>query len=1150
MALLSPGIQIREFDFTQIVPTVSTSSGAFVGQFKWGPVEDVTIMSSEDTLVKRFGKPSDSNYIDWFSASNFLAYTNNLNLVRVIEDASVNKSRASALNATPDGPHLDITTRTGTKNLFAWSTDLTKTVQWGQHNSSVAKNTVTVGLPLENQGFAYDITDTVTGVPGAYHALGYGIPTNDGTTATLTYYIKPIGTIDLVHIHMVIDSWDKYGVNCQFILTGDGTATDPWFGTVAQYGNATSSITKVGSWYKIEINYLNLPEHTGINNAMYYGTVAAGFQRSGTITQGISLFAPQFELSATSTDYVMTSAPKDSAVELLNVADEDTLGTGLLVKNDNHFAVVSSSVENQSYQFVAKFAGNLGNSIAVSMADRTTFNSWKYKDLFDTAPSTSAFAKNLGSSNDELHVVVIDEDGLFTGTKGAILERFPYVSKAADARGVDNTYIFYGEVINSLSQYVRYIGPVVNSRLRGSTNIKEIRVTNGGSSYDQNTVTALLDGDGIDGKLGKISVVNGAIQTCPVVANAGNYVNLRWNRPLTDTLPVAADFKIPLVFSQTGGTTGTTPDAYALLNSSGIITSVTVVSGGTGWAGTVTAAIKYVTTGSGEQVIHGYTTDPLLKTTLHLSNPGAIVGLGAVTLSTGAIGSVAVANASTVFKIRSAVNYKMPLSFILSGAGTVGTGTTGYAIIGAFGQVTSIVITDPGYGWVGNVQARYWVDRGVAPNVPLPSSGFALTGELYNLATPFTWERQVSPLIDQYGLGVATPVNGAIRSVQVLDGGADYTYANIIFDDKSTSLTDVKGSGAAATVVLETGIASDSWAQNVQAEDGTPRRFKSLKRGYAGAFSFSGGSDGDSALADAYIKGWRLFANKEETDISLLISGDCGQYSYQSDEANAVSKYITEIAEKRMDCVAFLSPQLNAVNGQGPQDEKTEKVIGGKDQSTIASSYAVFDSGWKLQFDAYNNKQRKLPLNPDVAGLCAQTDYTNDTWWSPAGYTRGKIKNSITLLFNPDLTSRDELYKNNINPVVTFKGDGTILYGDRTSQGKSSAFSNINVRRLFIMLEKSIAKAAKYQLFEFNDQFTRSSFTSMIKSVLDTVKAKRGVTDFFIQCDSTNNTPDVIDRGEFVASIYIKPARSINFIQLNFVAVRTGVEFSTVVGQL
>jgi phage tail sheath protein FI len=208
------------------------------------------------------------------------------------------------------------------------------------------------------------------------------------------------------------------------------------------------------------------------------------------------------------------------------------------------------------------------------------------------------------------------------------------------------------------------------------------------------------------------------------------------------------------------------------------------------------------------------------------------------------------------------------------------------------------------------------------------------------------------------------------------------------------------------------------------------------------------------------------------------------------------------------------------------------------------------DSGWKYQYDKYNDVYRWIPLNGDIAGLCARTDQVRDPWYSPAGLSRGQIQNLVKLAYYPTSSDRDTLYKNSINPVVSFPGEGTILFGDKTMLGKPSAFDRINVRRLFIVLEKAIAIAARSSLFEFNDEFTRAQFVSLVEPFLRTVKGRRGIFDYRVVCDASNNTPDVIDRNEFVGDIYVKPARSINFIQLNFVAVRTGVAFEEIVGRV
>ena len=303
-------------------------------------------------------------------------------------------------------------------------------------------------------------------------------------------------------------------------------------------------------------------------------------------------------------------------------------------------------------------------------------------------------------------------------------------------------------------------------------------------------------------------------------------------------------------------------------------------------------------------------------------------------------------------------------------------------------------------------------------------------------------------------------------------------------------------------------------------------------------FSLSGGVSDDAPSDGALQIGWDLFANAEIVDVNLLINGP---------NSLSVGQYLIQIAQARMDCIGFVSPNLTSVlNNAG--DEAGNIISDRQDTLNVNTSYGVMDSGWKYQYDKYNDLYRWIPLNADIAGLCARTDTIADPWYSPGGLNRGQIKNVVKLAYSPDKTDRDELYKNGINPVVSFPGEGTVLFGDKTLLAKPSAFDRINVRRLFIVLEKAIATAGKYQLFEFNDAFTRAQFRNLVEPFLRDVRGRRGIFDFRVVCDETNNTGEVIDRNEFVADIFIKPARSINFMQLNFIATRTGVSFEEVVG--
>ena len=305
------------------------------------------------------------------------------------------------------------------------------------------------------------------------------------------------------------------------------------------------------------------------------------------------------------------------------------------------------------------------------------------------------------------------------------------------------------------------------------------------------------------------------------------------------------------------------------------------------------------------------------------------------------------------------------------------------------------------------------------------------------------------------------------------------------------------------------------------------------------ARSLASGADG-SAVTTAQLKtAYEKYNDADTVDANLIIAG--------KGDATHIDNLIT-IAENRKDAIVFVSPERADVVNVTNSTTQTTNVKGFFD-GIRSSSYVVFDSGYKYTYDKYNDIFRYVPLNGDIAGLAARTDLIADTWFSPAGFNRGVIRGAVKLAYNPTKEQRDILYRARINPVVTLPGQGTLLFGDKTGLSKPSAFDRINVRRLFITLEKAISTASKFQLFEFNDEFTRAQFRNIVEPFLRDVQGRRGITDFSVVCDETNNSPDlVVDRNEFRADIFVKPNRSINFIQLQFVATRSGVAFEEVVG--
>jgi len=386
-------------------------------------------------------------------------------------------------------------------------------------------------------------------------------------------------------------------------------------------------------------------------------------------------------------------------------------------------------------------------------------------------------------------------------------------------------------------------------------------------------------------------------------------------------------------------------------------------------------------------------------------------------------------------------------------------------------------------------------------------------------------------VIDQDGVftGTANSVVELYENVSLVDGAqADDGTNNYLIDklqDSSRYVTVTDANAATFISELKAYFTAESTEYLAALDGGT------------------NGSD-EATIDQASVRlGYDQFKSAEAVDIALVLMGKAMGTSHDAELANYV---VQNVCEARKDCIAFISPaREDVVDAAGNEATNVVDFAG----NLVSSSYGVVDSGYKYRYDKYNDKYIYTPLNGDVAGLCVRTDFQRDPWWSPAGYNRGIIKNVVKIPFNPNKAERDLIYKNRVNPVISQVGQGTFLFGDKTMLSKPSAFDRINVRRLFIVLEKSIALAAKFSLFEFNDEFTRAQFVNLVEPFLRDVEGRRGVYDFRVVCDETNNTPEIIDRNEFVGDIYIKPARSINFIQLNFIAVRTGVEFEEIAGR-
>ena len=385
-------------------------------------------------------------------------------------------------------------------------------------------------------------------------------------------------------------------------------------------------------------------------------------------------------------------------------------------------------------------------------------------------------------------------------------------------------------------------------------------------------------------------------------------------------------------------------------------------------------------------------------------------------------------------------------------------------------------------------------------------------------------------VIDEDGLFTGT-ANTVLETFAFMSIGSD-AKAN---DGTSNYYVDVINAGSDYIRWMDHKTTSPTWSAGSTLKGST-----SLAGGFdtVDSKSLSGGTDDNSPTAAELAVAYDLLEDAETVDVNLLFAVP------DANGVNTIANDLISIANARKDCMAFVSPPIADTQGSSTPAADVKAFV----DSLTSSSYASCDSTALYVYDKYNDKYRYIGAAGHVAGLCANTDQIADAWFSPAGVNRGQLLGVTKLAFNPKQADRDTLYKARANPIVSFPGQGTILFGDRTLLSKPSAFDRINVRRLFNTLEKAISTAAKAQLFEFNDEFTRAQFKNLVEPFLRDVKGRRGLSDFLVVCDNTNNTSQVIDSNQFVADIFIKPAKSINFITLNFVATRSGVEFNEIAG--
>lgn len=557
----------------------------------------------------------------------------------------------------------------------------------------------------------------------------------------------------------------------------------------------------------------------------------------------------------------------------------------------------------------------------------------------------------------------------------------------------------------------------------------------------------------------------------------------------------------------TGGTTAT----GTVTVSSGVITNIVIVSAGSGYTSAPTATIVGAFSAAAAIGVVTISSSTLLATVTITNSGSGYTSTPTITLSGG--GGAQAAFTATIttggVKVNNSTDY---INSFANGAGTVGEFAAKYP--GALGNSLLVSISDS----VGFSTWAYKDNFSTAPSTSTYATSVGGTNDEVHVI-----------VIDEDGLWTGTP-GTVLEKYEYLSKASDSKTSN----GSTNYYKNVVNSDSKYVYWMDHATEGTNWGTTAAAKS-----FSNLTAPITR--SLSGGVDDLASTDGNVMNAWALFADDATYDISLIPLGAA--------TATVANYVISNICGTRLDCLAFVSPQ-NISTGEvitGSGSVATTAIKAYRDLLP-SSSYAVMDSGYKYQYDRYNDVYRFVPLNGDVAGLCARTDNTNDPWFSPGGLNRGQIKNVVKLAINPTKADRDVLYAAGVNPVVTFPGEGTVLFGDKTLLAKPSAFDRINVRRLFIVMEKAIATAARFQLFEFNDSFTQAQFRNLVEPFLRNVQGRRGITDFKVVCDGTNNTGEVIDSNNFVADIFVKPNRSINFITLNFIAARSAISFTEIGG--
>jgi len=1091
---VSPGVNISEIDASTSVPAVITNVGAVVGRFAKGPVSEIVEISSEEQLLQIFGSPDDTNYKSWYTAANFLSYSNSLKVVRVVaDDNSQNKARnalsgkvtaaaAVASSQTFTGQDADSTTLYGSsRQEFKIDTTIARGTEFNLHTGieEVSGDAAPQFLqPRSSTAVASSVTLVTPASAAAGDHAVRKVLASDVTVVMANSSITDTAQAGIIPAN-------------RYSITNNMNA-GVFTGTQIDFSNNLGQRTSSGPYF-----------------VYHHGSTGKRLITSGT------------EASDMTAGFTYPLYTRQSSS---NLADSAVYGGDGVshVHYSTTYGGAASAVASNALTLPATHGLGVGDVVVYHTDETVASGSLSVVGL---RPHTTYFVASVSGADVELS----ETYNYATETAGTV------VSLTAMSSNTHALYqAFYMPSSTSAMNHSKSTAPVEANILPWLGTVDTVTVVvahqstftlnkaPGAAAVTGNLVTSVQSGSPDDALGTTDSDTSHGVSDYSITANSTT-ITYTTNLPRTLQtevvgVPRQKTFRLSTAVNSANGET-------------------VVVSIGSDVATVGTDFGQYTISSDGQNITFGGVVD-------NVNFKPKTADTVTVTISGRLTNSFTFDSAQVLMK-----NSNDFETSSLFASATSGMNLTGHEFVsrspGIWGNNLHVYLVDES-SYDQFVIEEPAISQSLS-GVPRSNDG-TIDVDAAVIVNSETVSQGISLIVTQTNSDNIVNVVEVLENLSKAGNGKSSDGKNVYYVDWINEYSNY------VFCVNHPATTGMDWGQNLSpAVGGATGKTSFAKLNQVSSTAdgsevyisrpFGNGFDGQAPNDVNFKLGYDLYADTETVDVAFLMQGESADLSTES---AGMINYIIDIATTRKDCIACISPTETTV--MSDRSAGSSKATRDFYATVRKSNYAFADSNYKYISDKYNNKFRFVPFNADTAGLMVRSEIERDAWFSPAGFNRGVYKGVVKTMVEQTKSDRDALYKEAINPVVNFAGQGTVLFGDKTFTMKPSAFDRINVRRLFIVLEKSIATAAKFTLFEFNDEFTRAQFTSLIEPFLRDIKGRRGIYDFKVVCDSTNNTANVIDTNQFVGDIFIQPARSINFIQLNFVAVRTGVSFDEIVG--